>query len=449
MRRSVLASSASSLTEKASSSLAFASFFESATSKDTSAKKKRKTNKRRRKASPSPSSRIAGDIREEPARKRGKSKAKDPSARYLSHPLQCPTVQSFQDFFDQERLRHPTLHQQINVHLGPVANWRTVAKLSVRAGKRGVPVIGRFAPGSHRVVPLPESVAHHPSIDKAVQTVQASALKMRVKAYDGNCHGGLSYLGLSVETRTKLVQLVLVWNAATEAEVDGLRAFVADLERRHRWHSIWNHFNKCSKHDNAIYGREGSTWELASSGSDRPIREILPVRGGLRPKLCFPPNVFRQANLTGFAKIVTQIREWMLLGGVEKVRPRVCVELYGGVGTIGLNVLDLVQDELSCSDANPFNSDAFHAALADLNDAAGRAAASYTTCDATGMAKRGALNGDRVDIAIVDPPRKGLDDAVIRALRGGAPHRPRRLVYVSCGFKAFKRDYSRLVDDGG
>jgi len=36
-----------------------------------------------------------------------------------------------------------------------------------------------------------------------------------------------------------------------------------------------------------------------------------------------------------------------------------CVELYGGVGTIGLNVLDLVEGTLSCSDENPFNKACF------------------------------------------------------------------------------------------
>ena len=40
---------------------------------------------------------------------------------------------------------------------------------------------------------------------------------------------------------------------------------------------------------------------------------------------------------------------------------------------------------------------------------------------------------------------QGLDDEVVEALI--APHglRPQRLIYVSCGFKAFKRDAARLL----
>lgn len=72
------------------------------------------------------------------------------------------------------------------------------------------------------------------------------------------------------------------------------------------------------------------------------------------------------------------------------------------------------------------------------------------------------------DIVIVDPPRKGLDDEVIDALLKYYPTKNgnknsdknrngnneeykdcnnRRLIYVSCGFKAFKRDAARLTGD--
>ncbi|HXW11038.1 MAG TPA: hypothetical protein VD737_10495, partial [Steroidobacteraceae bacterium] len=60
-----------------------------------------------------------------------------------------------------------------------------------------------------------------------------------------------------------------------------------------------------------------------------------------------------------------------------------------------------------------------------------------------GVATR-ALDG--ADVVIVDPPRKGLEPAVLQALceRG-----PRRLVYVSCGFDTFLRDAAQLVTEGG
>ena len=79
----------------------------------------------------------------------------------------------------------------------------------------------------------------------------------------------------------------------------------------------------------------------------------------------------------------------------------------------------------------------------------------------------------QADIIVVDPPRKGLDPAVVQALQNIAassptnarkrrrttsssssnmttrtdcpePRRPRLLVYVSCGFTALQRDLAQL-----
>ena len=51
----------------------------------------------------------------------------------------------------------------------------------------------------------------------------------------------------------------------------------------------------------------------------------------------------------------------------------------------------------------------------------------------------------RPDLALVDPPRAGLDRAVIDALvRLG----PQRLIYVSCDPSTLARDASRLIAHG-
>ena len=170
-----------------------------------------------------------------------------------------------------------------------------------------------------------------------------------------------------------------------------------------------------------------------------------------------------------------------------------CVELYAGVGTIGLNCLDLLS-VLSCSDENPHNLACFEAArLAMRPEALGRRA-SYLSLPAAKVALQGGLRG--YELVIVDPPRKGLDEEVLQALlhwdeEEGEEERGkhntaslsknnasssgkrvyfgedgvattisvpsvtdssdkkktnnRRLIYVSCGFPAFKRDAARLL----
>eukprot|EP00798_Chlamydomonas_sp_ICE-L_P021343 gene21343-28278_t len=48
------------------------------------------------------------------------------------------------------------------------------------------------------------------------------------------------------------------------------------------------------------------------------------------------------------------------------------------------------------------------------------------------------------DVVIVDPPRKGLEDSLLKSLckPGGLPH---TLIYLSCGFKALQRDSDTLT----
>ena len=152
-----------------------------------------------------------------------------------------------------------------------------------------------------------------------------------------------------------------------------------------------------------------------------------------KPTLYFPPFVFRQANLDAFENIVRVIRKYLS-------PDKSVVELYGGVGTIGLNILDLVKD-LSCSDENPHNKKCFQRSKSGLPPSF-QQRIDYTTGSASEMVvNKKELLGK--DICIVDPPRKGLDDDVIEGLLSSGG--PRRLIYISCGFKAFKRDFDALT----
>jgi len=38
------------------------------------------------------------------------------------------------------------------------------------------------------------------------------------------------------------------------------KQFIRLLTKKAKWHSIWSHYHKADRHNNAIFGREGSTW---------------------------------------------------------------------------------------------------------------------------------------------------------------------------------------------
>ena len=57
-----------------------------------------------------------------------------------------------------------------------------------------------------------------------------------------------------------------------------------------------------------------------------------------------------------------------------------------------------------------------------------------------------AAEGFRPGVIVVDPPRKGLDDAAVKALCDMAPD---RIVYVSCDCASLARDAKMLFEQGG
>eukprot|EP00913_Durusdinium_trenchii_P011202 g10520.t1 len=69
---------------------------------------------------------------------------------------------------------------------------------------------------------------------------------------------------------------------------------------------------------------------------------------------------------------------------------------------------------------------------------------SYVQGDAASQVK----SVPTADVVIVDPPRKGLDEAVLQALCRSRKKKQQRLIYVSCGFPAFQRDCQKLIDAG-
>lgn len=383
-------------------------------------------------------------------RKKGVGEGGDPSLQYIKRPLETPVIDGARLFFSGLALPF-----EFKVFCGESFGWRTIAKLAVRGttapGQRCLPLqsIGLFMPGTHKITPCFESPVHHPAINRAAKLVERCCVRKGVSGYREDTSSGLlRYLILAVEISTGRVQLTLVCNcepqrtsASEQRSIDELiQALVEADTGTPVLHSIWVHSHPASRHDNAITGRLDGSWRCVIGNPQmRVCMELDSANVKIRPLLHFPPNVFRQANLKGFAKIIDAIRGWI----PEKCK--LC-ELYGGVGTIGLNCLDLCK-KLECSDENPYNEACFNAAVDELVVASGkrkyRQRAAYLSASASERAQQGVFN--KFDILIVDPPRKGLDDEVVQALLDPSLQRLSRLVYVSCGFKGFQADCARLI----
>ena len=228
-------------------------------------------------------------------------------------------------------------------------------------------------------------------------------------------------------------------------------------------HSLWINYNPSWKHSNAIFSFDSSCWKhvhgpraviehLAFDDKKKGPsnkNELLasPKPPSFAVPLTFPPNVFRQANLDAFTNIVGRIRERVQTLDKESGNDKLsCVELYGGVGTIGLHVSDVVSSLVS-SDENPNNSKCFYESAAALPKDI-QSKLTYKQKNAADMVATEQALFQKSNVLIVDPPRKGLEDEVVEYLCNEGYKKLKLMVYVSCGFQAFQRDCDALMKSG-
>ena len=127
----------------------------------------------------------------------------------------------------------------------------------------------------------------------------------------------------------------------------------------------------------------------------------------------------------------------------ELARPSVgdtLLDIYCGAGTIGLSMAK------SCGKI--IGIEVVPEAVADAKynaDAMGIDNAEFIEGDAGSAAQILLKRGETVDIAVVDPPRKGCDSVTLETLRALAP---KKIVMVSCNPATLARDLAWLREAG-
>lgn len=294
---------------------------------------------------------------------------------------------------------------------GPHTGWRMRAKLAVR-GTVQKPLIGLFKEGTHTVIDMQVCPDHHPAIDAALEIVRKALPEHGIIPYDEKTlYGHLRYLQCVVERQTGRVQLTLVANNTDEP----LLPLVEYLVNKNDWHSIWINVQEGST--NTIFGKkwihvfgEKDLWQTLC---DTP--------------LCFHPGCFAQANLNLFERILSDLLERILPG-------KNVIELYGGVGTIGLVALKKSRS-LLCVESNPLCEECF------LKSAKNHSA-EYIRGDAKALTEH--LDGQ--EVLIVDPPRKGIDATLMKKILSTTTLE--QIIYVSCDAQTFARDAKKLLAVG-
>lgn len=299
--------------------------------------------------------------------------------------------------------------------------YRNKAQYPVGEGE-SAPCIGFYAPRSHRIIEQHTCPLQPAVFATAVDTVCRWMTEYNVPAYNEQTHRGLVrhiYLRQGEETGQVMVCLVCTSGKIPHASdlVNALQQSVAGL------HSVMVNINR--KDTNVILGDE----EFALWG-DTAIEDIL---CGLRFRLS--PRSFYQVNRRQAERLYGLAAEVANLTGNETL-----LDLYCGTGTIGLSMAGRVKQLIGVEIVEPAVADARR--NAEVN---GIKNATFICGDAAKAAAHLAEKGERPDVIVVDPPRKGCDESLIATIADMAPD---RIVYVSCDPATLARDCKRLDEQG-
>ena len=144
------------------------------------------------------------------------------------------------------------------------------------------------------------------------------------------------------------------------------------------------------------------------------------------------PQAFLQVNPLQAEAIYRKVQEWAL---TEKSEPEI-LDLYCGTGTISLCLAKHGGHITGIEIVPEAVENAKKSALEN-----GIANADFLCADSSVLAELGL----HPNIAVVDPPRKGLEECVVGDL---ATLNPERIIYVSCNPATLARDLKRFSELG-
>ncbi len=301
-----------------------------------------------------------------------------------------------------------------------VEQWRYRNKLEYSFGTdaAGELVCGFHAPGSwEEIVAIDDCLLASQAANRARDRIVRWCRTQGLTAYDRRSgEGMLRNLVVRESRRSGALQVRLVTSAGL-LDRDSLIAAAEGLDGL-----LW------TRQTSVAETTQGGETELLA-GSDRFVETL----GGMRFEIS--SQAFFQTNTEMAERLYAIAVEYAQLGGFERV-----YDLYCGIGTIGLTmapraaevwglelVPEAISDAIANARANEIDNTHFFAgdvrlALGELTSRAGRP-----------------------DVLVVDPPRAGLSQKIVRRVIEASPH---RIVYVSCNPTTLAPNAAQLVEAG-
>jgi 23S rRNA (uracil1939-C5)-methyltransferase len=300
------------------------------------------------------------------------------------------------------------------------AQWRYRNKLeySFGADEAGALICGFHAPGRwHEIVEVIDCRLASEAGNRAREAVVTWCREQGLAPYDRRSGEGLlRNLVVREGRRSGQIQVRLVTGPGT-IDRDGLAAAAADCAG-----VLWTQIESVAE------TTQGGATELIG-GVDRLDEELGGLRVQISPQAFFQTNTEMAEELYGLALEYAQLR------GFERV-----YDLYCGIGTIGLLMapraaevwgLELIEEAIADAIIN--------ARLNEIDNAR------FFAGDVRLAMRDLVEKAGRPDVLVLDPPRAGLSQKIMRRVIEASP---KRVVYVSCNPTTLAPNAAQLVEAG-
>ncbi|SET46617.1 23S rRNA m(5)U-1939 methyltransferase [Natronincola peptidivorans] len=279
---------------------------------------------------------------------------------------------------------------------------------------KGKAILGFYKKGSHEIVDTSYCYIQAPINKEVVEAIKEYIKDYHISVYDEKTKQGLiRHLVTKVGFTTGEVMVVLVTNGR---ELPHKKQLIEILTKKvEGLKSIIQNIN--DKNTNVIFGKE----TIKLYGEEKIVDYI----GDL--KFYISAQSFFQVNPVQTKILYEKALEYAKLSGEENV-----FDIYCGIGTISLFLAKTAKKVIGV--------EVVEAAIKDAKENAEINAITNTefyTGKAEVVIPQLYEEGIKADVVVVDPPRKGCEEAVLATI---VKMNPKRVVYVSCNPATLARD---------
>ncbi|MFB0918641.1 MAG: 23S rRNA (uracil(1939)-C(5))-methyltransferase RlmD [Clostridiaceae bacterium] len=302
-------------------------------------------------------------------------------------------------------------------------NYRNKSQMPLGVNKNGEATVGFYAKRSHRIIDIKECMIQNKESDLVSGIVRGWMNEFKIPVYDPEKESTKSRARSILTRKGFSTNEVMVVLTATDTEIPNLNTMVDKLKAINGMRSIILNINNSKT--NTFMGNQNVTlW-----GEDKIIDTI----GDL--KFSISPNSFFQVNPVQTEQIYGKVLELAKLTGNETV-----LDLYCGTGTIALSLAKHAKQVYGVETVPQAIEDA--KANATLNNIEN---ATFIEGKSEEVIFDLLNKGIKPDLIVVDPPRKGCDESLLKAIADSGTN---NMIYVSCDPATLARDMQILKNYG-